>query len=113
MSNILLKPIDPNDIDKNPHSSLHFIRGLGFFYTGYYDNAIVEFMKAQELDQTSDKAVYWTALSYINNKEYRHAIIELEAILKQFPESNLRQDSQEKIALCTQYIAEVRRKGQL
>lgn len=102
--NLQLKPIDPNDIDKNPNASLHFIRGLGFYYSGNFDNAIVEFMKTQDLDPTSDKAGYWMALCFMEANEYRHALIELENLLVQFPKSSLRQDTQEKMAICKKHI---------
>lgn len=69
--NVQLKTLDPN-------ASLHFIRGLGFYYSGNFDNAIVEFMKTQDLDLTSDKAVYWMALCFMETNEYKHALIELE-----------------------------------
>ncbi|MGD8566448.1 MAG: hypothetical protein PVF96_08880 [Candidatus Bathyarchaeota archaeon] len=102
--NLYLKPIDPNDIDKNPNASLHFIRGLGFYYSGNFDNAIVEFMKTQDLDSTSDKAVYWMALCFMEANEHKHALIELEDLLVRFPKSSLRQDTQEKITICKNHI---------
>lgn len=102
--NLQLKPIDPNDIDKNPNASLHFIRGLGFYYSGNFDNAIVEFMKTQDLDPTLDKAGYWTALCFMEANEYKHALIELEDLLVRFPKSSLRQDTQEKITVCKKHI---------
>jgi TolB-like protein len=102
--NLQLKPIDPNDIDKNPNASLHFIRGLGFYYSGNFDNAIVEFMKTQDLDPTLDKAGYWMALCFMKAKEYRHALIELEDLLVRFPKSSLRQDTQEKMTICKKHI---------
>ena len=102
--NLQLKPIDPNDIDENPNASLHFIRGLSFYYSGNFDNAIVEFMKTQDLDPTSDKAGYWMALCYMEANEYRHALIELKDLLDRFPKSSLQQDTQEKITICKKYI---------
>ncbi len=102
--NLQLKPIDPNDIDKNPNASLHFIRGLGFYYSGNFDNAIVEFMKTQDLDPTSDKAGYWMALCFMEAGEYKHALIELEGLLVRFPQSPLRQDIQEKRDVCKKHI---------
>jgi TolB-like protein len=102
--NVELKPIEPNDIDKSPNASLHFIRGLGFYYAGNIDNAIVEFMKTQDLDPTSDKAGYWVAICFMNTEEYRHALIELETLLDRFPKSPLRRDTQKKIIVCKKRI---------
>lgn len=108
--NVELKPIDPNDIDKSPNASLHFIRGLGFYYAGNIDNAIVEFMKTQDLDPTSDKAGYWVAICFMNTEEYRHALIELETLLDRFPKSPLRRDTQKKIIVCKKRILRRQRK---
>jgi TolB-like protein len=103
--NLQLRPIDPNDIDKNPNASVHFIWGLGFYYVGKYDNAIVEFMKTQDLDPTSDKAGYWMALCFMETREYKHALIELEDVLKRFPDSSLRKGMLGKKKLCVDAIA--------
>jgi TolB-like protein len=103
--NLPLRPIDPNDIDKNPIASVHFIRGLGFYYVGKYDNAIVEFMKTQDLDSTSDKAGYWMALCFMETREYQHALIELEDVLKRFPDSSLRKEMLGKKKLCVDVLA--------
>jgi TolB-like protein len=103
--NLQLRPIDPNDIDKNPNASVHFMRGLGFYYVGKYDNAIVEFMKTQDQDPTSDKAGYWMALCFMETKEYKHALIELEDVLKRFPDSSLRKGMLGKKKICVDAIA--------
>jgi len=83
--NVKLKPIDPNNIDKSPNASLHFMRGLGFYYTGSFDDAIVEFMKTVDYDSMHTKARLWTGKVYIQTKEYAHAEIELKEIIKDFP----------------------------
>ena len=92
--NVQLEPIDPNDVDKNPNASLHFMRGLGFYYAGNYDRAIMGFMKAQDLDPTSEKASYWMAVCFMETKEYQHALIELETLKEKFPKSPLLQEIQ-------------------
>jgi TolB-like protein len=101
--NVQLESIDPNNIDKNPNASLHFMRGLGFYYAGNYDRAIVSFMKTQDLDPISEKAGLWMALCFVKNKEYEHALIELEDLLVKFPKSSLRQDTQEMIRICRKH----------
>lgn len=83
--NLQLKPIDPNDIDKNPNASLHFMKGLGFFYAANYDRAIMQFMKTVDCDPLHTKARLWMAKAYMQTKEYAHAEIELKKIINDFP----------------------------
>lgn len=98
--NLQLKPIDPNDIDENPNASLHFIRGLGFYYSGNFDNAIVEFMKTQDLDPTLDKAGYWMALCFMEANEYRHAVVELQHIVDNNPDTEIGADALKLLKIC-------------
>jgi len=85
--NLTLRPIDPNDIDNNPAASLHFMRGLGYYYTSDYNRSIVHFMKAINNDKEYVKARLWMAKTYIANNEHEHARVELQKIINQFPKS--------------------------
>jgi len=102
--NVQLEPIDPNDIDKNPNASLHFMRGLGFYYAANYDRAIVGFMKVQDLDPSSEKAGYWMALCFMKTEEYEHALIELGALQEKYPKSSLLTETQKLIDECKEHI---------
>lgn len=82
-----LEPLDPNDIDKAPTASLHFMRGLGCFYTSDYNRSIVHFMKAVSCDEQYVKARLWMAKAYVENKEYEHARIELQKVIDHFPKT--------------------------
>jgi TolB-like protein len=102
--NVQLKPVDPNDVDKNPNASLHFIRGLGFYYVGHLDHAIVEFMKTVHYESTHTKARLWTAKVYIQTKEYTHARIELNEIIKDFPKSEQAAPARKLLQECEEHL---------
>ncbi len=98
------KPLKEKNIDKTPKVSLHFMRGLGFYYSGNYDAAIVEFMKARNLDPASQNIPYWTGLSFMKTGQMDHALIEFQNLMhpkKQSPLSpSLRQEIQKLILKC-------------
>jgi len=100
-----LKPLDKKDIDKHPKASACFMRGLGFHFAGHYDRAVMEFMRAQDIDPRLDKAGYWMALSFMKNKEFKHALIELEKLLRKHPKSLLREEAQRRLAECRRRAA--------
>ena len=84
---IKLKPVKPADIDKNPKASFHFAKGLGLYFSGNYDAAIVQFMKTQDLMSKSDRPGYWMAMCFMKTGEYRHALIELEKLASRFSQA--------------------------
>lgn len=101
---IKLQPIGPEKVDKNPKASFHFAKGMGMFFAGNYDSAIVHFMKAQDLAPQLDKASYWMALCFMKNGEFKHALIELKTLLRRFPQSSLGPNVRKQITECKRHI---------
>ena len=81
---IPIQKIDLEDIDHNPIASLHFMKGLGLYYAGNRDWAIMEFMKSSKLNPAHDASVYYIALNYFDGGEYKHAQIECQYYIKMF-----------------------------
>lgn len=71
------------EADPSPEANLHFLRGLGFYYSEQYDEAIAEFSTALQLDPTQLDAVFWNGRSYLAQKEHAHAKVELDRFLQQ------------------------------
>ncbi|KPK80384.1 MAG: hypothetical protein AMJ81_12140 [Phycisphaerae bacterium SM23_33] len=99
-----LKPVDKKDLDRNPRASSCFMRGLGYHFAGNHDRAVIEFMKAQDLEPTLDKAAYWMARSFMKTGEFKHAHIELEGLLRKHPKSALRQEAEKLMAECEKHL---------
>jgi len=89
-------------IDEKPEVSLHFIRGLGYYYGNRFDEAIMEFLNTLYGDEKYVDARYWMARSYLATGEPRHARIEFERIVKDFPDHPLAK--QAKTALAQQSL---------
>jgi TolA-binding protein len=83
-----LPEIDTSKIDKSPIAALHFAQALGHYYAGNLDAAIMQFMRAIDLDPDYTESHYWQGMCYAKQGEDAHAIIEFEAFLKEQPASN-------------------------
>ncbi len=95
-----LAPVDPHNTDPNPMANLHFMRGLGLYYGGNRDRAIVAFMKTHQLDPQHHQSVYFMALSYFEEQEYAHAKIEFERYLRLAPAGRYAMQSRDLLRRC-------------
>ena len=84
----LLKDIDIKsnalkswEVDNHPSVTLHYIRGLGYYYVGRFNLAGKEFMAALQLNPEFHDARLFRARSYFGAKEYQHSLIEIEKLL--------------------------------
>jgi TolB-like protein len=102
--NFELPEIKEEDIDKSPEANLHFMRGLGLYYTGRLDHAIAEFMKTAHYDSTHTKARLWTAKVYMQTKEYEHARIELNEIIGNSPKSEEASHARKLLQQCEEHL---------
>ncbi len=71
--------------DAQPLINTHFMKGLGYYYSGLYDHAVAEFMQVMDLDPARADARMWLGKSYYTSGEHDHAQIEYEKFLKDFP----------------------------
>ena len=72
--------------DAQPLINTHFMKGLGYYYSGLYDHAVAEFMQVMDLDPARADARMWLGKSYYISGEHDHAQIEYERFLKDFPD---------------------------
>lgn len=79
----------PISIDQRPNVTLHFIRGLGYYYGNLYDHAVTEFMEASNLDPHYAEARFWIGRSYFADQAYGHAKIEFEKFMIEYPDHSL------------------------
>jgi len=72
--------------DAQPIVNTHFMKGLGYYYSGLYDHAVAEFMNVMDLDPARADARMWLGKSYQTSGEHDHAQIEYEKFLQEFPD---------------------------
>jgi len=72
-----LPDLRADQIDEVPLSNLHFMRGLGYYYSARYNQALAEFLQATREKPLADISRLWLANSYLAQEEYDHAYLEL------------------------------------
>lgn len=73
-------------VDTQPLVNTHFMKGLGYHYSGLHDHAVAEFMQVIDLDPSRADARLWLGKSYTAGGEHDHARIEFERFLMEFPD---------------------------
>jgi len=84
--NRVLPEVKPEDVDKSPEANLHYMRGLGYYYAGMYDQAAMELLNALSLSPSHADARLWCARNFLAQREYLHAAVEAGAFLKDWPD---------------------------
>ena len=87
ITDLKIERTNPNArVDEDPETNLQLIKGLGLHYGGMYDRAIVEYMEVLMREPANVDAYFFRAESYYAGKEFRHARLDYEKILKDFPD---------------------------
>lgn len=89
-----LPDLTPDQIDETPLANLHFMKGLGFYYSARYSQALAEFMLA-----AGDTSRLWVANAYLAQQQYRHAYLELRRLSPQD------QEVAAKMRLCEKHLS--------
>lgn len=99
-----LPDLGPDQIDEAPLSNLHFMRGLGYYYSARYNQALVEFMEAAHEEKLADVSRLWLANAYMAQHKYSHAWLELSR-LKRDASGNLPEgDVETKMRACEKHL---------
>jgi hypothetical protein len=75
-----LPDLRADQIDEAPLSNLHFMRGLGYYYSARYNQALAEFMQAAEEETLTNISRLWLANAYLAQQRYGHAYLELSRL---------------------------------
>jgi len=67
-------------IDEAPLSNLHFMRGLGYYFSARYNQALAEFLQAAQEEPLTDISRLWLANAYVAQEQYGHAYLELSRL---------------------------------
>ncbi len=72
-----LPDVVPDLIDEAPTANLHFMKGLGHFYSARHSLALGEFLLAGEEKALTEVSRLWLANVYMAQQQYAHAYLEL------------------------------------
>ena len=99
-----LPDLRADQIDSAPLSNLHFMRGLGFYFSARYNQALGEFVQAAEEQELSVISRLWLANAYLAQDQFGHAYLELSKLMRS-GSSNLRQDEvKAKMRACEKHL---------
>jgi TolB-like protein len=82
IAGVKLPPIKPEELDDSPVGRLHLMRGISFYYANNPDQAIVNCLRAVQLDPRLQEARLWIARSYLRQNEKEHARAELKLLAR-------------------------------
>ena len=100
-----LPDLRADQIDEAPVSNLHFMRGLGHYYSARYSQALVEFMQAAEEKRLTDISRLWLANSYLAQEQYDHAYLELSRLHRGGSRNFRKADVAAKMRTCERHLS--------
>lgn len=99
-----LPDLHPDQIDETPLSNLHFMRGLGYYHSARYNQALAEFLQSTREKPLADIARLWLANAYLAQDAYDHAYLELSRLRHR--SKNFRQGEIEaKMRACEKHLS--------
>jgi hypothetical protein len=69
-------------VDDAPVANLHFMKGLGHYYSARYSHSLAEFMLAAEDRRLGDVPNLWLARAYLALRQYSQACLELTRLME-------------------------------
>jgi len=93
-------------IDESPISNLNFMRGLSFYYSAQYNQAIGEFIQAASEKKLYNISRLWMANCYLAQVEYEHAYIELKRLIQDSPKVLKKDEIEGKLNLCLKHLSD-------
>ena len=100
-----LPDLRADQIDEAPVSNLHFMRGLGHYYSARYNQALVEFMQAAEEKRLTDISRLWLASSYLAEQRYDHAYLELSRLRRGASRNFRKAEVEAKMRACESHLS--------
>ena len=99
--NVKLPELTQEQIDQSPEASLHFMRGLGYYYAGMSEYATTQFFKTLAIAPDHAEARFYNGMNYFERaEEYGHAKVEFTRFLKDFSDHQLARRAKEHLQQC-------------
>ncbi len=94
-----------DQIDEAPFSNLHFMRGLGYYYSARYNQALAEFLQATREKPLADISRLWLANTYLAQEAYDHAYLELSRLSLGSSKNFRKSEIEAKIRACEKHLS--------
>ena len=100
-----LPDLRADQIDEAPLSNLHFMRGLGYYYSARYNQALAEFLQAAREKPLADISRLWLANAYLAQEEYDHAYLELSRLSLGGSKNFRKSEIEAKMRACEKHLS--------
>ncbi|MFQ5656096.1 MAG: CsgG/HfaB family protein [Candidatus Methylomirabilales bacterium] len=100
-----LPDLRADQIDETPLSNLHFMRGLGYYFSARYNHALGEFMQAVREEKLTDISRLWLANSYLAQEQYDHAYLELSRLMLGGSRNFRKKETETKMRACEKHLS--------
>jgi len=100
-----LPDLRADQIDEAPLSNLHFMRGLGYYYSARYNQALAEFLQATREKPLADISRLWLANAYLAQDAYDHAYLELSRLSLGGSKNFRKSEVEAKMRACEKYLS--------
>jgi hypothetical protein len=100
-----LPDLRADQIDEAPLSNLHFLRGLGYYYSARYNQALAEFLQAAQEERLADISRVWLANVYVAQEAYDHAYLELSRLRLGASRNFRKGEIEAKMRACEKYLS--------
>jgi len=92
-------------IDEAPLSNLHFMRGLGYYFSARHNQALAEFLQAAREEPLTDIARLWLANAFLAQEQYGHAYLELRRLTVGGSRNVWKAEIDAKIRTCERHLS--------
>jgi len=100
-----LPDLRSDPIDEAPLSNLHFMRGLGYYFSARHNQALAEFLQAAREEPLTDIARLWLANAYLAQEQYGHAYLELRRLTVGGSGNVRKAEIEAKIRTCERHLS--------
>lgn len=100
-----LPDLRADQIDPAPVSNLHFMKGLGHYYSARYSHALAEFMLAAGDERLTGISGLWRANTYLAQQQYAHAYLELNRLARSASKELREPEVAAKMRMCEKHLS--------
>ena len=99
-----LPDLRADQIDDAPVANLHFMRGLGYYHSARYNQALAEFLQAAREASLTGVSRLWLANAYMAQGQFDHAYLELSRLRLDAERDSRKAEVEAKMRSCEEHL---------
>jgi TolB-like protein len=93
------------ETEPDPGRSLHFLRGLSFYFAANYHRALGEFIECDRSREPDALVTLWRANCYLAVENYGHALLELTRLEQDGADAVSQAEVERKLGQCLEHLS--------